>query len=71
MVESASHRRAKRAAADKGGATERPIRGGGRLDAVTKAKAVEVERSGDPERLEMAAERLRDSGKPQKVLVVP
>lgn len=31
----------------------------------------EIERSGLPERLEVAAQRLKKSGKPQKVLQVP
>ena len=71
MSESPSHKRAKARAAGKGGQTEVPISGGRRLDAATDAKATEVERSGDIARLRKAAARLNDSGKRQKVLIVP
>ena len=70
MPESESHRRAKNTAAGPSGSTEVPLRGGGRLDAQTPTKAVEIERSGDPQRLADAAARLKASGKPQKVLQV-
>ncbi len=42
-----------------------------RPDAVTKYKAVEIEMSGRRETLVAAARRLKESGKPQKVLIVP
>lgn len=71
MPESASHKRAKRKAAGKAGKTEVPLKGGGRLDASTKVKAAEVERSGDLKKLEAAARRLKRSRKRQKVLIVP
>ena len=71
MSESESHKRAKARAAGKGGQTEVPLSGGRRLDAATEAKATEVERSGDIARLRNAAKRLKDSGKRQKVLIVP
>ena len=71
MAESQSHKRAKSKAAGKGGKTETPLSGNRRLDARTKNKATEVERSGSNERLERAAQRLKDSGLPQKVLQVP
>ena len=71
MAESQSHKRAKSRAAGKSGKTETPLKGGRRLDAQSKNKATEVERSGNKARLEKAAQRLKDSGKPQKVLQVP
>lgn len=71
MSETDSHRRAKRAAAGKDGRTEVPLSGGRRLDAASKKRATEVERSGNAQNLEKAARRLKSSGKPQKVLQVP
>ena len=71
MTESQSHKRAKSRAAGKGGKTETPLRGNLRLDARTQKKATEVERGGSKARLEKAAQRLKVSRKPQKVLQVP
>jgi hypothetical protein len=73
MAETESHRRAKHAAAGKGGSTEVALSGNRRLDALsaTGIRATEVERSGDPKKLEMAARRLKDSGATQRVLQVP
>ena len=71
MSETKSHKRAKRKAAGKSGKTEVPLKGGGRLDAASRRRATEVERSGDPEKLHLAAKRLKRSRKPQKVLQVP
>lgn len=71
MPESKSHKRAKKRAAGKTGKTEVPLKGGGRLDAQTKGRATEVERSGDRKRLKRAARRLMRSRKRQKVLQVP
>ena len=71
MTESKSHKSAKKKAAGKSGQTEVPLSGGRRLDAATKNKATEVERSGSSSNLEKAAKRLRDSKKSQKVLQVP
>ena len=71
MTESESHKRGKSKAAGKSGKTEKPIGGKRRVDAVTKIKATEIERSGSSEGLKKAAERLRDSRKRQKVLQVP
>jgi hypothetical protein len=71
MSESESHKRAKSKAAGKKGKTETPLKGNRRLDAQTSKKATEVERSSDPNGLEKAAKRLKDSKKPQKVLQVP
>lgn len=71
MPETKSHRRAKRTAAGKKGQTEKPLKGGGRIDAVTPGRATEVERSGSKESLLKAARRLKKSGRKQKVLQVP
>jgi len=71
MAESDSHKRAKSKAAGRAGRTEAPLRGNRRLDAVTPRKAIEIERSGTMAGLEKAAKRLKDSGRPQKVLQVP
>ena len=71
MSESDSHKRAKTKAVGQAGKTEAPLRGNRRLDATTPGKAIEIERSGTMPGLEKAAKRLKDSGKPQKVLQVP
>jgi len=71
MAESDSHKRAKTKAAGQTGETEAPLRGNRRLDARTSKRAVEVELSGTVAGLEKAVRRLKDSGKPQKVLQVP
>ena len=69
MTEKSTHERAKAKIAGKTGRQEVPIKGGRRLDVATRHKAVEVERGG-PAQLEKAVQRLRDSRKSQKVLVV-
>jgi hypothetical protein len=71
MSETDAHRRAKAKAAGKSGQTEVPLPGGRRLDASTQGRATEVERSGSRAGLRQAAQRLKASGKPQKVLQVP
>lgn len=71
MSETESHKRAKSKAAGKSGQTEKPLPGNQRLDAATKKKATEIERSGSANGLKKAAKRLKVSGKPQKVLQVP
>ncbi len=71
MSESSSHKRAKSKAAGASGQTESPISRGRRLDAVSRGKATEIERSGTKAGLGKAVGRLKDSGKPKKVLVVP
>jgi len=71
MPETTTHRRAKAKAAGKKGKTEVKLPGKRRLDAATKRKATEVERSGTAEGLKKAAQRLKVSKKPQKVLQVP
>jgi len=71
MSESSSHKRAKSKAAGKSGQTEVPLSKNRKLDAATKNRATEVERSGTNSGLKKAVERLRDSKKNQKVLQVP
>lgn len=71
MAEGTTHRRVKARAAGKSGRTEVRISRKRRVDAVIGNKAVEVETSGQPKRLEMAAKRLKSSGKKQRLLVVP
>lgn len=71
MPESLSHKRLKLRAAGKKGKTEFPLSRRRRLDAATGKKAVEIELSGDRNRLEKAIKRLRDSGKPSRILRVP
>ena len=73
MPESSAHRRAKRRASGLGGRTEVPLRGNQRLDALSKGggRATEIERSGSSAGLKSAAQRLKKSGAPRKVLQVP
>lgn len=71
MPETESHKKAKRKAAGKKGRTEKPLKRGRRLDAATQGRATEIERSGDMKRLRLAARRLKESRKKQKVLQVP
>lgn len=71
MSETKSHMIAKKKAAGKSGKTEVKISKNRRLDAATKKKATEIERSGTKKGLEKAAERLKDSKRKQKVLQVP
>jgi hypothetical protein len=66
-----AHKEAATKAAGSSGKTEVAIRGGRRLDAATEGRAIEVETSGSPQRLRLAAQRLKASGKKQHVLVVP
>ena len=62
MSESNSHKKAKRRAAGK---EETTISGRKRLDSASEKRATEVELSGN---FKAAVKRLKDSGKPQKVL---
>lgn len=52
------------------GRKERPTKGG-RFDASTRIKDVEIERTGSPQRLKHAIQKLKKSTKPQKILRVP
>ena len=73
MAESASHKRAKSRAAGVEGRTEVPLPRGKRLDALSASgrRATEVERSGSQARLDAAAQRLKSSRAPQRILQVP
>jgi len=66
MSESQSHKRAKAKAPGK---TEVPISRNRRLDSATKKTATEIERNS--QNIGKAVDRLRDSGRPRKVLQVP
>jgi len=60
--------------AGKKGRIEVPIVFGGkkvRIDVTTPKKAIEIERSGKPERIAQAILRLQKSRKPHKILKVP
>lgn len=73
MSETSSHKAAKNQAAGPGGQTEVPLPRGQRLDALSAGgkRATEVERSGDAEKLRLAANRLEASGASQRILQVP
>lgn len=66
-----SHRAVQRKAAGKTGSVEVRLPSGKILDVATKARAVEIERSGALQSLHRAAQRLKESRKSQKVLIVP
>ena len=68
MSESQSHKRAKAKAPGK---KECTLKSGKRIDSISEKRATEVERSGTNEGLGKAAQRLKESKKPQKVLQVP
>lgn len=73
MAKSESHKKAQQKAAGEGGKTEVNLKGGKRLDALTKnrIKATEVERGGTEKSLTAAVKRLKISRAQQKVLQVP
>jgi len=71
MAEKSTHKRMKTKMAGKTGKKEVAIKGGKRLDVMTRHKAVEIERSKSTSSLKKAATRLEQSGKSQKLLVVP
>jgi hypothetical protein len=70
MPEKSTHKRVKSEVAGKTGRKEVRIRGDRRLDVATRHKAVEIERGGNAS-LVKAAQRLKDSRRGQKVLIVP
>jgi hypothetical protein len=70
MTEKSTHKKVKSQVAGKTGSKEVTIKGGWRLDVMTKHKAAEIERGGSSQ-LEKAAYRLKISRKSQKVLIVP
>lgn len=67
MPESRSHKQGKGKAAR----TEVPIPGRRRLDAIRGNNVIEVERSGDPKRLDKALDRLKTQSNKKKFLRVP
>jgi len=71
MAESKSHKRLKKDAAGNSGKIEKKLPSGKRLDAVTKKRATEIEKSGSSQGLLKAAQRLKESRKTQKILQVP
>ncbi|MCY1046056.1 hypothetical protein OV208_32385 [Corallococcus sp. bb12-1] len=73
MAESRAHQRAKFRSAGFGGQIEVPLPSGRRLDALSwnGVWATEVETSGSFGRLQLAVERLLESGARQRVLKVP
>jgi hypothetical protein len=70
VAEKPTHKRTVAREAGPKGRKEVPVRGG-RLDAATQGRAIEVERSGSPTRLTHAAQKLKASGGRQHVLAVP
>ncbi len=70
MSETSSHKRAKGHAAGRSGETEKKIKYGGRIDALTSTKAVEIERGGK-KGLQQAIRRLERVRRSTKVLRVP
>jgi len=73
MTETASHKQVKGKAAGRKGQTEKPLKNGKRLDAISPSgkRATEVERSGTTKGLKRAVARLKSVRAPQKVLQVP
>ena len=71
MAELQSQKRGKSKAAGRQGRAEVALLGGRRLDAKTRLKATEVVRNGRMASLETAAQRLKSTRAPQKVLQVP
>lgn len=68
MSETKSHKKAK---AKSAGKSEVSISRNKRIDSLSRKRATEIERSGNPKLLEKAAVRLKIARKPQKVLIVP
>ena len=71
MSESKSHKRIKKKAAGKSGKTEKKLKYGGRIDAWSKKKATEYERSGTTKGLTRAVRKLKRAKKEQRILRVP
>ena len=64
-----THRKHQKKAAGTQGQIEVPVNGF--LDASTRKKAIEIERTGKSERIEKALQRLAKTRKPHKILKVP
>ncbi len=71
MAVSRAHRRAQKKAAGREGQIEKTLKSGARVDAITRVRATEIERGPTRTSLVKAAERLKESRRRQKVLVVP
>jgi hypothetical protein len=71
MSESRAHKRAKRRAVGRAGEVECPLPGGLRLDACTRTRAVEIERSSDPRYLAYAIAKVGVSGRRDRLVRVP
>ena len=65
-----AHRKLQRKSAGRRGRIEQPINGF-LLDVKTKKKALEIERTGNSERIRLALQRLSKTRKPHKILKVP
>ncbi len=70
MSETSSHKRVKGHAAGRSGETEKKIKYGGRIDALTPTKAVEIERGGK-KGLQQAVRRLERVRRSTRILRVP
>jgi len=71
MPESKIHKQIKKKAAGKLGKTERKLKYGGRIDAWSKEKATEYERSGTKKSLARSIKKLKRSRKRYQILRVP
>lgn len=71
MGETQTHKKLKQKAATSSGKTEVRLSSGKRVDALSSRRAIIVARSDKGQSLELAAKRLKESGKPQRVLQVP
>ena len=69
MPESRAHKRHKRKSAGKRGRTEVAVNG--RVDAITRKKVIEIERSGIKKRLNHSVKKLLKTRKRHKILRVP
>ena len=71
MLEIETQREAQRQAVEPNGLNDIILKRGRQPSAASTHRATEIERSGDPERIRLAALRLKNSERPQKVLQVP
>jgi hypothetical protein len=71
MLEIETQRDEKRQASEPSGLNDIILKRGRRPGAGSTHRATEIERSGDPERIQLAVLRLKNSERPQKVLQVP
>ena len=71
MIDIETQHEAKRQAVEPGSLNDVILKRGRRIAVESTNRATEIERSGDPERIRLAAIRLKNSERPQKVLHVP